>query len=171
LSRLPIVGVMGSGTAAHAERAARLGRFVAERGAHLLTGGGQGVMAAVSRAFAETPGRRGLALGILPSGKEGYPNDWIEVAVRTHLPLTGARGSQPLSRNHINVLTADVVVALPGGAGTLSEVRLALQYGRPLIAYLERRDEIPGLPEAVRAQADFGAIRAFVETALAESAA
>ena len=30
-----------------------------------------------------------------------------------------------MSRNHVNVLSSDVVVALPGGPGTLSELRLA----------------------------------------------
>jgi predicted Rossmann-fold nucleotide-binding protein len=40
-----------------------------------------------------------------------------------------------LSRNHINVLSADAVVALPGGAGTRSEIDLAKRYGIPLIAY------------------------------------
>jgi len=64
------------------------------------------------------------------------PNPWVEVPIRTHLPLSGVDGTDPRSRNHINVLTADVVVALPGGDGTRSEVRLALRYGRPVVAFL-----------------------------------
>jgi predicted Rossmann-fold nucleotide-binding protein len=55
-----------------------------------------------------------------------------------------------------------VIVALPGGPGTLSEVRLAKRYGRPIIAWLERRDEIPGLPEDVLVEADFEKIKGFV---------
>src|SRR5262245_26116144 len=85
--RLPIVGVIGSGTDAHQVRAAELGSWLANQGVHLLTGAGQGVMAAVSRAFAETAGRKGLVLGIVPSAspdkpetsKIGYPNAWVEV--------------------------------------------------------------------------------------------
>jgi uncharacterized protein (TIGR00725 family) len=160
---------MGSGTAEHPRRSTRLGRWLAERGVHLLTGGGGGVMAAVSRAFHEVPGRRGLVLGILPAGERdgeprpGYPNPWVEVPIRTHLPLSGERGGEPLSRNHVNVLTSDVIVALPGGAGTASEVLLAGDYGRPLIAFLESADEIPGLPDGIEARSSFEDVRRFVD--------
>ena len=61
---------------------------------------------------------------------------WIELSIRTHLPLSGKRGTETLSRNHINVLTSDFISALPGGPGTASEVELALRYKRPLILYL-----------------------------------
>lgn len=109
-------------------------------GVHLLTGGGGGVMESVSRAFAEVEGRAGLVVGVLPgyaaSGEgapPGYPNPWVELAVRTHLDARGAGGSDIMSRNHVNILSSDVVVALPGGEGTASEVTLALRYGRPLV--------------------------------------
>lgn len=100
--RRPVVGVMGSGRAAPGERAAALGRWLAEAGVHLLTGGGAGAMAAVARAFVETPGRSGLSVGVLPASEgdpaappPGYPNPWVELVVRTHLPLRGARGAEP----------------------------------------------------------------------------
>lgn len=48
----------------------------------------------------------------------------------------GVAGQEALSRNHINILTSDVVVALPGGPGTASEVRLALHYGKPVVLFL-----------------------------------
>ncbi|CAM2010648.1 SLOG cluster 4 domain-containing protein [Acanthopleuribacter pedis] len=141
LARLPIIGVMGSGSEDGLPLAADLGRFLAQQPVHLLTGGGGGTMAAVSRAFYETPGRRGLVVGVLPCAtretptipKPGYPNPWVELPIRTHLPYSGERGEDPLSRNPINVLSADLVVALPGGAGTASEIRLAHAYGRPII--------------------------------------
>jgi len=38
-----------------------------------------------------------------------------------------------LSRNYVNVLTSDVVVALPGSKGTLDEIRLATRFAKPLI--------------------------------------
>ena len=72
-----------------------------------------------------------------PKPKDGYPNRWVEIPVLTHLPLSGERGTEPMSRNHINVLSSDVIVALSGDAGTLSEVRLAVRYGRPVIAFVE----------------------------------
>ena len=174
--RLPIVGVIGSGSDAHHDRAAALGSWLAGQGVHLLTGAGQGVMAAVSRAFAEVPARQGLVLGIAPCTSErraevprpGYPNAWIEVPIYTHLHLSGAQGEDQRSRNHLVALTATVLVALPGGAGTASEVRLALRYKKPLIAHLRTRDEIPGLPPEVRSEPDLNEVKAFIAQELAE---
>lgn len=141
---LPVVGVMGSGVRAHAELAAPLGRGLARMGVHLLTGGGGGVMACASRAFAEVGSRAGVVVGVLPgrtgdtdpgqwTSPPGYPNPFVELAVRTHLAALGADGDSAASRNHVNILSSDVVVALPGGEGTASEVVLALRYGRPLV--------------------------------------
>ena len=169
MSRLPIVGVMGSSEHRHPKKAWALGAWLATEGVHLLNGGGTGVMAAVSEAFASVPGRRGVAIGVLPEQaavpaerRASYPNPWIDVPIRTHLPLLGERGAEPLSRNHINILTSDVIVALPGGPGTLSEVQLARRYGRPVVAWLDRRDEIPGLPDDVQVESDFEKVQAFV---------
>lgn len=149
---LPIVGVMGSGSAAHEEKAVEVGRWLATEGVHLLTGGGGGVMRSVSRAFSETSERRGSVIGVLPGRPEppaGYPNPWVEISIRTHLPASGAQGTGVSSRNHINVLSSDVIIALPGSAGTSSEVRLACAYGRPVVAFLDARSEIPDLPAEV----------------------
>lgn len=162
---------MGSGAVEHRERAEPLGRWLAGREVHLLTGGGGGVMTSVSRAFHLVPDRAGLVIGVLPSREgrppPGYPNPWVEVPILTHLPLSGTRGTEAGSRNHINVLSSDVIVALPGSAGTASEVRLALAYGRPIVAYLTRRDEIPGLPARVPAESSLEAVQAFIEAAIA----
>ena len=68
-----------------------------------------------------------------PGTPPGYPNPWVELAIRTHLDARGDDGSGIRSRNHINILSADVVIALPGSSGTASEVELAIRYGRPLI--------------------------------------
>ncbi len=168
--RRQVVGVMGSGVERHDALAGAVGTWIARQGFHLLTGGGEGVMAAVSEAFAAVPDRRGLVIGVLPNAEDdcghsqpaGYPNRWVELAIRTHLPLSGTRGMSPLSRNHINVLTADVVVALPGGAGTSSEVRLAVQYARPCVAFVADRSQIPGLPDEVRSVSTLEKVAAFV---------
>jgi hypothetical protein len=47
----------------------------------------------------------------------GYPNPWVEIIVRTHLPLQGKRGTELASRNHINIHSSDLIIALPGAAG------------------------------------------------------
>ena len=174
VNRLPIVGVLGSGSEPHEEKTKPLGEWLAREGVHLLTGGGGGVMEAVSRAFHRVADRKGLVIGIIPgtatdsgcSSRPGYPNPWVEIPIRTHLPKSGVEGTDPLSRNHLNVLTADVLVALPGSDGTASEVELALRYGRPLIAYLERREEIPNLPAEVEVASDLERVKGFVRAHL-----
>lgn len=129
-------------------------------------------MASVSEAFASVDGRAGTVLGVIPGealtgrAKPGYPNRWVEVVVRTHLPLTGGEGLEPMSRNHINVLSSDILVGLPGSAGTASEVALALRYGRPIIAFLRSTDEIRGLPEGVPMAGSLAEVQRFVEGAL-----
>ncbi len=167
---LPIIGVIGSGTKAHVVKAKPLGSWLARQGVHLLTGGGGGVMESVSRAFFEVPEREGLVIGVIPGSvrdgcyepNPGYPNRWVDIPVFTHLPLSGTRGADPMSRNHINVLSSDVLVALPGSAGTASEAVLAVRYGKPLIAFLDRRDDITGLPPGVNVEPDFEKVKAFV---------
>jgi hypothetical protein len=89
----------------------------------------------------------GLSIGILPAGRppELYPNRWVEVAIRTH--LRGDDPAGPGSRNPINMLTSDLLVAFAGGAGTRAELELA---GRrtppcPLVVYLPGGETIGGL--------------------------
>jgi predicted Rossmann-fold nucleotide-binding protein len=143
--RRKIVGVMG-GKRDLPELSWPLGELIARRGYHLLTGAGQGIMEGVSRAFFEYKGRPGSVIGIVRaatpcagtmrgSRREYLPNHvnpWVEIPIYTQLHLSS---EDCLSRNHINVLTSDVVIALPGNEGTASEVDLALQYGVPLIIY------------------------------------
>jgi len=164
---------MGSGSASHEERASALGAEIAELGAHLLTGGGRGVMESVSRAFCHTPDRKGLVIGVMRSAailgrtEEGYPNEWVELPIHTHLSLSGESGTDPMSRNHINVLSSDVIVALPGGSGTASEVELAVRYGKPIIAFVPSAKEIPALPAEVPISNDLDTVMEFVGGALA----
>ena len=170
LNRLPIVGVMGAGAHTHEELAVPLGRRLARLGVHLLTGGGTGVMTSVARAFAEVEDRAGLVIGVLPLAEAvgdpdapaEYPNPWVEVPIRTHM---GKLGADPFSRNHINVLTSDVVVALPGSSGTASEVALSIHYGRPLVLYgdLDRARDLPG---EVATASSVDEVMAFVRAAL-----
>lgn len=174
IKRLPIVGVMGSGSNPHSDRASKIGTWLAGLGVHLLTGGGAGVMESVSKAFHNTANRKGLVIGIIPgayteSGNiaaDGYPNRWVEIPIYTHLPLSGAQGKDLMSRNHINILSSDVIIALPGSAGTASEIKLARQYNKPLIAYLHTSDEIKNLPSNIPVESDFNSIKNFIVSQL-----
>ena len=106
------------------EAARRFGRLAAESGWVVLTGGRPaGVMEAASAGAKSVPGS--LTIGILPSGPEGPVSAMVDIAV-----FTGVGEA----RNAINVLSSDVVVACGvEGAGTASEVALALRLGRPTI--------------------------------------
>jgi predicted Rossmann-fold nucleotide-binding protein len=165
--RRSVVAVIGSGQTADPS-CVEIGQLIASLGVDLLTGGGRGVMEAVSRAFFEVSPRNGLVVGIIPGTVEslvaleqrepasityrppdGYPNPWVELAINTHLPDSGEQGTLRSSRNHINVLSADAIVALPGEAGTESEMWLAVQYGVATIAYGAHRTNVPaGIPHA-----------------------
>jgi uncharacterized protein (TIGR00725 family) len=117
------VAVVGPGDATAEQEllAERLGRGVAERGAILVCGGLGGVMAAACRG-ARSAG--GTTVGILPGTERGTANEWVEVAIPTGLGEL---------RNGLVVRAADVVIAVGGGHGTLSEVALALKGGVPVI--------------------------------------
>lgn len=124
MSRAPVVGVMGGGRVpAGIERLAEeLGRAIAREGWVLLNGGRDaGVMAASARGAREADG---LVVGILPGADRAGASPDLTVAVVTGL------GD---ARNAVNVLSSDVVLALPGGAGTLSEIALAVKAERPLV--------------------------------------
>jgi len=169
--QLKVVGVMGSGSEAHSDLAGPLGKLIAGLNVHLLTGGGRGVMTSVSKAFCESD-RVGLTIGVLPckkdeprSPKDGYPNPWIEVPVATHLD-GGQDGHDLRSRNHINILSCDAVVALPGGAGTSSEIDLALQYGCKVLAYLGAAGRIPNLSTDVSIARSMDEVEEFLRDAL-----
>lgn len=145
--RKPRVGVIGSGTEKHLHLSKPLGQWLAEQDCDLISGGGGGVMEAVSRAFAEVSGRKGNIIGIIPAAgpcdspkarsaytpPHGYPNTWVDIPIYTHLHLSGDSGKEIASRNHIVILSADVIVAFPGGEGTRSEIQLALEYGKKLL--------------------------------------
>lgn len=121
--RLPHVAVIGAGTAAHDVQvvAEDLGRELATRGAVVVCGGLGGVMEAVCRGAHAAGGR---TIGILPGDDRGEANPYVEVAVATGLGE---------ARNVLVVRTADVVIAVGGEYGTLSEIAFALRLGTPVV--------------------------------------
>src|SRR5262249_38733910 len=183
-ARRTVVAVIGSGKTADSD-AAEVGRLIASLGHDLLTGGGRGVMEAASRAFFETSPRRGIVIGGVPAEVRGlrepedrtaadvdselppgYPNEWVELAIYPHLPGSGADGTLRSSRNHINVLSADAIVALPGREGTETEVWLALQYGVPIIAF---GDHQSAPPHRIRRASTLDDVRAFLNQSTSRS--
>jgi uncharacterized protein (TIGR00725 family) len=169
------VGVIGSGSSEHEPSARAVGELLADLGVNLLTGGGRGVMTAVSRAFTRRPRTRGICIGIIPCESEtdrarpktGYPNEFVELAIHTHLPYSGTEGMHDLSRNHINVLSSAAIVALPGEAGTASEIALAIRYGKPVIAYAPNPALVEHFPRSVKRAATIDEVKDFLRLQLA----
>ncbi len=118
-----IIGVMGGAIASDdtEESAYQLGRLIAERDWVLLNGGRDAGVMAASAHGAHDAG--GLVVGILPT-------DTVVGAGPVDIAIPTGMGD---ARNMINVLSSRVVVALPGGAGTVSEIALALKVGKPVI--------------------------------------
>jgi uncharacterized protein (TIGR00725 family) len=117
------VAVVGSGTARGDlyEQALEVGKLVAERGATVVCGGLSGVMEAAARGATEAGG---TAIGILPDEDRGRANPYLTYSV-----ATGAGQA----RNLAVVCSGDVVVAVGGEYGTLSEIGLARKVGRPVV--------------------------------------
>jgi len=127
MSRPLIIGVVGApndpaGDNGAEDRAKSLGGAIASAGAILLSGGGEGV---VEAAVAAANRAGGNTIAILPSARRSSKSS-AKVKVDTRM------GD---GRNFINAYAADVLVALPGGAGTLSEIALALKLDRPVIHF------------------------------------
>ena len=128
-------------------------------------------MRAVSRAFTQAPRKCGICIGIIPClsererarPKPGYPNEFVELAIYTHLPYSGTQGKDDLSRNHINVLSCTALVALPGESGTTAEISLAIDYKRPVIAYSRHLAFTGQVPSTVPRATSLAEVRAFLD--------
>ena len=88
----------------------------------LVSGGLKGTMEAVCSGF---KAGGGLTIGIIPSYDKKDANKFVDVVIPTGLGL---------ARNVLVVKSADIVVALPGETGTLSEIAYCLQFKIPVIS-------------------------------------
>ncbi len=120
-----IIGVMGPGNAATKEdvvNARKLGRLIAQEGWILLTGGrNKGVMDEASKGAKEA---NGLTIGIMPTANPDEISEGVDIAIITEMKS---------ARNNINVLSSDIVIACGMGAGTASEVALALKNHKKVV--------------------------------------
>ena len=137
MKRPQYIGVIGAGTcpASTYDIAKDLGFEIGKRGWTLVCGGLQGVMEGAARGCSEAGG---MVLGILPGLDKRSANPYITVPIPTGL------GD---GRNLLVVRASDVLVAVEGGYGTLSEIALALKAGKPVIG-LKTWKEIPGIQYA-----------------------
>lgn len=117
------VGVIGSSrsTPKWDEWAEEIGRGIAESGGVLICGGLTGVMAAAAHGAKKAGG---ITVGILPGTHQDDANSDITI------PLPTGLGE---ARNAVVVHASDLVIAIGGGAGTLSEIGFALKMRKPLV--------------------------------------
>lgn len=117
------VSVIGPHACSAAEHDAgfAIGAGLAKAGAILVCGGLGGLMEAAAKG-AKSEG--GWTVGILPGDRRSDANDFMDVVLPT--------GMGPL-RNALVARTADAVIAVAGGYGTLSEIAFALRLGIPVV--------------------------------------
>ena len=122
--RKKIVGVIGGHncTKKVEQEAKELGKKLAGVVGILVSGGLSGVMSAVCQGFKASGG---LTIGIIPGYDKSNANPFVDIVIPTGLGL---------ARNVLVVKSADVVIALPGEAGTLSEIAYCLQFGIPVVS-------------------------------------
>lgn len=127
-----VIGVMGPGTGAterDQKNAYELGKLIAQEGWVLLTGGrNAGVMNAANMG---AKAANGLTIGILPTADGSGVSDAVDIAIITDM------GN---ARNNINVLSSDVVIACGMGAGTASEVALALKANKAVVLLSDHQE-------------------------------
>ena len=122
--REKVVGVIGGHTCTNEveELSTALGKNMAKVVKYLCSGGLSGTMKAVCSGF---KAGGGVTIGFIPSYDKKDANNFVDLVIPTGLGL---------ARNILVVKAADVVVALPGEAGTLSEIAYCLQLGVPVIS-------------------------------------
>jgi uncharacterized protein (TIGR00725 family) len=136
--------------------AREVGAGLAREGFTVITGGEGGAMEAASRGASEAGG---LAVGLLPGVDRERANAYADVSIATGLGH---------ARNLAVVASADVVVAVGGEWGTLSEIGLAGALGRPVVLVRGwRLEHVSSLPSEVTYADDAaGAVKAAARLAI-----
>ncbi len=117
------IGVIGAGSCREEiyEQARTIGQGIAEAGATLVCGGLGGVMEGACRGAHEAGGQ---TVGILPGPDRTQANPYVAIPIVTDLGH---------ARNVLVVRSSDILVAVSGEYGTLSEISIALKLGKPVI--------------------------------------
>ena len=118
------LGVIGAGKADGELQALaeEVGRLAASRGWIVVCGGLGGVMEAASKG---ARGAGGLVVGLLPGASRGDANEYVTAAIPTDMGH---------ARNALLARAADVLIAVGGGHGTLSEIALGLKMAKPVVS-------------------------------------
>ena len=118
-----IVGHNDSGcTPDHEKIAYEIGFEVAKSNCVLITGGLGGVMKAASHGAHDA---NGLIIGIIPQDDASFANEFCDVVIPSGMGMT---------RDFLTALSADGVIIVGGGSGTLSEICAAYMNKKPIVA-------------------------------------
>jgi hypothetical protein len=118
-----IVGHNDSGcTPDHEKIAYEIGYEVAKSNCVLITGGLGGVMKAASHGAHDA---NGLTVGIIPQDDASFANEFCDVVIPSGMGMT---------RDFLTALSADGVIIVGGGSGTLSEICAAYIHKKPIVA-------------------------------------
>ncbi len=109
-----------------------LGKSLAKSDFIVICGGLGGIMEAVAKGVHM---EGGISIGILPTKDINDANSFITYPIVTGLGQM---------RNFLVVLNGDIIVAIDGGYGTMSEISLALKIGKKVIA-IEGWENVPGV--------------------------
>jgi uncharacterized protein (TIGR00725 family) len=117
------IGVIGGSKPDTKSRqvAFKVGQLIAEKGAILICGGLSGVMEAASQGAKQAGG---LTMGILPGNSPQDANPYIDIAIATGLGY---------GRNSLVAMNSDVIIAVDGQFGTLTEIAYGSIYGKKII--------------------------------------
>ena len=117
------IGIIGGAKPNEKSRALafKVGQLIGEKGAIVVCGGLSGIMEAASRG-AKKGG--GLTIGILPGNSRGDANPYIDIPIATGLGY---------SRNSLVAMNSDVLIAINGQYGTLTEIAYGCIYGKKVI--------------------------------------
>ena len=136
-----IVGVVGASRASSEglTNAREVGRLIAESGGMMVCGGLGGIMQAAAQGCAEAGG---TVIGILPGDSARDANPFVSIPIVTDMGH---------ARNVIIAHTADVLIAIEGEYGTLSEMAVAIKLGKQVYS-LGSWDDLPGGTKVANAQ-------------------
>ena len=117
-----VIGNNDNGCTPELEKIAyETGIEIAKSNSILITGGLGGVMKAASKGAKESGG---LTIGIIPQNDMSEANEFCDVVIPSGIGLM---------RDFLNALSADGVIAIGGGSGTLSEICAAYMYSKPIV--------------------------------------
>ena len=109
-------------TPEHEKIAYDVGSEIAKSDSVLITGGLGGVMTAAAHGAKDSGG---LTIGIIPQDDASEANEYCDIVIPTGMGLT---------RDFINALSADGVIIVGGGSGTLSETCASYMHKKPMVA-------------------------------------